>query len=378
MTLALPAVPRRWIPIRSRPSASRRRRSRSTSAFRTSSSSCAGTSPSCRSSASGRRCAAIRALPEGANVNFVRAAGPDRLEVRTWERGVEGETLSCGSGVVASAIAAGRQGMAASPVTCATKSGVDLIVEFRDERRRLHRVRLSGDAREVYSGRACSRSPGRSDPAHLLRLRGRAARPSKIVGVGQNYREHAAEMGSVAPEDEPLLFLKAPSALIVDGGDDRAAAGVRAGRLRGRARVVIGRRVKAWPQERWLEALAGVCCVNDVTARDLQKKDGQFARAKCFDTFCPVGPRDRRRASIRRDLAIETRVNGAVRQDSRTSDMVFSPAFLVAYISRIMTLEPGDLILTGTPAGVGPLSAGRRRRGRDRGRRRAAQPGGRR
>ena len=125
----------------------------------------------------------------------------------------------------------------------------------------------------------------------------------------------------------------------------------------GELALVIGRRVKSWPQERWLDALAGVCCANDVSARDLQKRDGQFARAKSFDTFCPVGP-----AIVAgldpSDLAIETRVNGDVRQSSRTSDMVFSPDLLVAYISRMMTLLPGDLILTGHPAGVGPLSPG--------------------
>ena len=127
----------------------------------------------------------------------------------------------------------------------------------------------------------------------------------------------------------------------------------------GELALVIGRRIKRWPEDRWLEALAGVCCANDVTARDLQKKDGQFARAKSFDTFCPIGP-----AIVSgldpSDLAIETRVNGDVKQSSRTSKMVFSPAFLVAYVSRMMSLLPGDLILTGTPAGVGPLSPGDR------------------
>ena len=125
----------------------------------------------------------------------------------------------------------------------------------------------------------------------------------------------------------------------------------------GELALVIGLRIKSWPEERWLDALAGVCCANDVTARDLQKKDGQFARAKSFDTFCPIGP-----AIVpdldASDLAIETRVNGVVKQSSRTSQMVFSPAFLVAYVSRMMTLLPGDLILTGTPAGVGPLVPG--------------------
>ena len=182
--------------------------------------------------------------------------------------------------------------------------------------------------------------------------------PTKIVAVGRNYREHAKELGNTAPEEEPLLFLKAPSALVL-----RAAATSCCRRnpqrvdYEGELALVIGRRIKAWPQERWLDALAGVCCANDVTARDLQKKDGQWARAKSFDTFCPVGPEivDGLDPS---DLAIETRVNGVVKQSSRTSEMVFSPAFLVAYVSRMMTLVPGDLILTGTPAGICPLAAG--------------------
>jgi 2-keto-4-pentenoate hydratase/2-oxohepta-3-ene-1,7-dioic acid hydratase in catechol pathway len=181
--------------------------------------------------------------------------------------------------------------------------------------------------------------------------------PSKIVAVGKNYREHAAEFGGAAPEDEPLLFLKAPSALVVGGGGIVLPPESQRVDYEGELALVIGSRIKSLPQERWLEALAGVCCANDVTARDLQKKDKQFARAKSFDTFCPVGP-----AIVSgldpSDLAIETRLNGSVRQAARTSTMVFSPAFLVAYISRMMTLLPGDLILTGTPAGVGPLSAG--------------------
>jgi 2-keto-4-pentenoate hydratase/2-oxohepta-3-ene-1,7-dioic acid hydratase in catechol pathway len=179
--------------------------------------------------------------------------------------------------------------------------------------------------------------------------------PSKIVCVGRNYREHAAEMGNVAPEEDPLLFLKAPSALLPDGGDIRIPPESRRVDYEGELALVIGRRIKSWPPERFLEALAGVCCANDVTARDLQKKDGQFARAKSFDTFCPVGP-EIVAGLDPSDLAIQTRVNGAVRQSSRTSNVVFSPAFLVGYISRMMTLNAGDLILTGTPAGIGPLS----------------------
>jgi 2-keto-4-pentenoate hydratase/2-oxohepta-3-ene-1,7-dioic acid hydratase in catechol pathway len=181
--------------------------------------------------------------------------------------------------------------------------------------------------------------------------------PSKIVCVGRNYREHAAEMGNVAPEEDPLLFLKAPSALLPDGGDIRIPPESRRVDYEGELALVIGRRIKGWPPERFLEALAGVCCANDVTARDLQKKDGQFARAKSFDTFCPIGPEIVADLDPS-DLAIQTRVNGAVKQSSRTSNVVFSPAFLVGYVSRMMTLNPGDLILTGTPAGVGPLTPG--------------------
>jgi 2-keto-4-pentenoate hydratase/2-oxohepta-3-ene-1,7-dioic acid hydratase in catechol pathway len=181
--------------------------------------------------------------------------------------------------------------------------------------------------------------------------------PSKIVAVGRNYREHAKELGNVAPEEEPLLFLKAPTSLVIGGGDIVMPPESSRVDYEGELALVIGRKIKAWPQDRWQDALAGVCCANDVTARDLQKKDGQWARAKSFDTFCPVGP-EIVSGLDSSDLAIETRVNGAVRQSSRTSEMVFSPAFLVAYVSRMMTLLPGDLILTGTPAGIGPLAAG--------------------
>ena len=181
--------------------------------------------------------------------------------------------------------------------------------------------------------------------------------PSKIVAVGRNYREHAKELGHVAPEEEPILFLKAPSALLVNGGDIVLPQESARVDYEGELALVIGRTIKRWPQDRWMEALAGVCCANDVTARDLQKKDGQWSRAKSFDTFCPIGPEIVAGLDAS-DLAIQTRVNGAVKQSSRTSEMVFSPAFLVAYVSRMMTLLPGDLILTGTPAGIGPLAPG--------------------
>jgi 2-keto-4-pentenoate hydratase/2-oxohepta-3-ene-1,7-dioic acid hydratase in catechol pathway len=181
--------------------------------------------------------------------------------------------------------------------------------------------------------------------------------PSKIVAVGRNYKEHAAELGNVAPDEEPILFLKAASTLVVGGGDIVLPPESSRVDYEGELALVIGRKIKSWPAERFMDALAGVCCANDVTARDLQKKDGQWARAKSFDTFCPIGPRIVAGLDPT-DLAIATRVNGAVKQSSRTSQMTFPPAFLVAYISRMMTLFPGDLILTGTPAGIGPLAPG--------------------
>jgi 2-keto-4-pentenoate hydratase/2-oxohepta-3-ene-1,7-dioic acid hydratase in catechol pathway len=181
--------------------------------------------------------------------------------------------------------------------------------------------------------------------------------PSKIVAIGRNYREHAKELGNTAPDEAPLIFLKAPSALLLGGGEIVLPPESSRVDYEGELALVIGTRAKNWPAARWMDALAGVCCANDVTARDLQKKDGQWARAKSFDTFCPIGP-EIVAGLDPSDLAIQTRVNGEVRQSARTSDMVFSPAYLVEYVSRMMTLMPGDLILTGTPAGIAPLSPG--------------------
>jgi 2-keto-4-pentenoate hydratase/2-oxohepta-3-ene-1,7-dioic acid hydratase in catechol pathway len=181
--------------------------------------------------------------------------------------------------------------------------------------------------------------------------------PSKIVAVGRNYREHAKELGNEAPDQEPLLFLKAPSALVRGGGDIVLPPESARVDYEGELALVIGKKIKGWSEKDGWEALAGLCCANDVTARDLQKKDGQWARSKSFDTFCPIGP-EIVRAVDPSDLAIETRVNGTVKQSARTSYMVFSPRFLLSYISRMMTLFPGDLILTGTPAGISPLAAG--------------------
>ncbi len=180
--------------------------------------------------------------------------------------------------------------------------------------------------------------------------------PSKIIAVGRNYAEHAKELGNEPPK-EPLLFFKPPSAVVGPGARIELPPESERVEHEGELGVVIGKRVRRVAKADVMAAVFGYTCVNDVTARDLQKKDGQWARAKSFDTFCPVGPEIVTDLDCS-DLEIQTRVNGAVRQKSRTSHMIFSPAALVAYVSRMMTLHPGDLILTGTPAGIGPLSPG--------------------
>jgi len=180
--------------------------------------------------------------------------------------------------------------------------------------------------------------------------------PSKIIGIGQNYRAHAKEMGKGIP-DEPLMFLKPPSAIILDGAPIWRPEGYERVDFEGELGVVIKQRTRGISREDALDAVLGYTCVNDVTVRDLQKKDGQWARAKGFDTFCPIGPRVVAGLDPR-DLHIVTRVNGNVRQDSSTSDMIFDVATLIAFCSKHMTLEPGDVISTGTPAGVGNLDPG--------------------
>ena len=181
--------------------------------------------------------------------------------------------------------------------------------------------------------------------------------PSKIVCVGRNYREHAAELGNKMP-DEPLLFLKAPSAIIASGDDIVLPSASQQVEHEGELGVVIGRIARNIPNhEDPLSYVLGYTCVNDVTARDLQRKDVQFTRGKSFDTFCPVGP------WIETDIdpgnvEVQTRVNGEVKQKGNTADMAFPVAFLIRYISEIMTLYPGDLIATGTPAGVSRMKPG--------------------
>ena len=185
-----------------------------------------------------------------------------------------------------------------------------------------------------------------------------APRPGKIIGIGRNYREHAAELGHAVPA-RPLLFLKPPSAVIGDGVP--IVLPPESGRVDFEAEigVVIGTRVRRVSEQAASDAIAGLTCVNDVTARDLQRSDEQWSRAKGFDTFCPVGPRVVALERHRWDaLEVVCRVNGAERQRGRARDMIFPIPALVAYVSGVMTLEAGDLIATGTPAGVGPLHAG--------------------
>jgi 2-keto-4-pentenoate hydratase/2-oxohepta-3-ene-1,7-dioic acid hydratase in catechol pathway len=181
--------------------------------------------------------------------------------------------------------------------------------------------------------------------------------PSKVVCVGRNYKEHAAELGNAMPT-EPLLFLKAPSAIVGHGDTIELPGQSERVEHEGELGVVIGRKCRFLSEdEDPLAYVLGYTCVNDVTARDLQRKDVQFTRAKSFDTFCPVGPYFVTGLDPT-DLRVETRVNGEVRQSGRTSAMAFPVPFLIRYISNVMTLNPGDLIATGTPAGVGPLLDG--------------------
>ena len=179
-------------------------------------------------------------------------------------------------------------------------------------------------------------------------------RPGKILCVGLNYRAHAEEQGARLPE-RPLLFAKWPTALSGPGDPIVLPAITSEVDYEGELGVVIGTRVKGVAAEQALAAVRGYVCANDVTARDLQRADRQFTRSKSLDGFCPVGPRLVPAAAIAdpQALRVRTLVNGEPRQDSSTADMIFSVAELIAFASEAITLEPGDLLLTGTPSGVG-------------------------
>ncbi|MFN8172806.1 MAG: fumarylacetoacetate hydrolase family protein [Candidatus Nanopelagicales bacterium] len=181
--------------------------------------------------------------------------------------------------------------------------------------------------------------------------------PSKVVAVGRNYAEHVREMGGDAPPSEPMVFLK-PSTSVIGPGEPIALPW-QSERVEHEAElaVVIGRLCRDVPEDRVADVVLGYTCANDVTARDLQRADGQWGRAKGFDTFCPLGPWIET-AFDPEDAAIECQVNGESRQSGSTGDMVHSVTELVAWISSVMTLLPGDVILTGTPAGVSAITAG--------------------
>jgi 2-keto-4-pentenoate hydratase/2-oxohepta-3-ene-1,7-dioic acid hydratase in catechol pathway len=230
------------------------------------------------------------------------------------------------------------------------------LVRFRDDVRIRTGV-VEGDIIRVLSGTFFENPvpSGGEVPASEVRLLAPVI-PSKVVAVGRNYVAHAQELGNEVPE-EPLIFLK-PSTSVIGPGDpiplppesrrvDHEAELV----------VVIGRLCRRVTEEDASKYVLGYTCGNDVTARDLQEKDGQWTRAKGFDGFCPLGPWVESELDPS-DLQVACRVNGEVRQSGRTSAMAFAPPALVSYISQVMTLLPGDVILTGTPAGIGPLSDG--------------------
>lgn len=180
--------------------------------------------------------------------------------------------------------------------------------------------------------------------------------PTKIVCVGINYKTHAAEMGHRLPA-EPVIFLKPPTAMNATGGEIHLPPDIGRVDYEGELAVIIGRRAHRVPVGEALSHVLGYTCANDVTARDLQSKDGQWTRAKGFDGFCPLGPWAETDVDPS-DLLLETYLNGACVQTTRTSDMIFSVAEVVTFVSHVMTLLPGDVVLTGTPSGIGPMKAG--------------------
>ena len=180
--------------------------------------------------------------------------------------------------------------------------------------------------------------------------------PSKVIGIGKNYRDHAAEMGGEVPAD-PLMFLKPSTAVIGPGDAIRLPWQSEDVHHEGELALVIGRLCRDVPAERAAEVIFGFTCANDVSARDLQRTDGQWTRAKGFDTFCPLGPWIETEFDWT-DARLTCAVNGEVRQDSNVGDVVVGVPDLIAAVSAVMTLVPGDVILTGTPAGVGPLRGG--------------------
>ncbi len=219
--------------------------------------------------------------------------------------------------------------------------------------------------REMIVGTCNPFAPGEparrfGDPLTFDKAKLRApVTPSKIICVGRNYREHAKELGNEVPSDL-LIFVKPPSSVIGPGATIVLPKLSQMVHHESELGVVIGKRCRNVPREAARDVILGYTCINDVTARDLQKKDVQFTRAKGFDTFCPVGPMVVSGLDPWAGVGVECRVNGEIRQKGNTRDFVFPLDEIIRYVSQVMTLEPGDLIATGTPSGVGPLAAGDR------------------
>lgn len=182
------------------------------------------------------------------------------------------------------------------------------------------------------------------------------ATPSKIIMVGLNYREHAKELGLKIPK-EPVLFLKPPTSIVAPGENIVYPNGVKRLDYEAELAFIVKKTARNIQEKKAGEYILGYTCCNDVTARDLQKKDGQWTRAKSFDTFCPLGPHIETQLQPE-NLAIRSYLNGRLRQNSSTSDFIFSIYYLLAFVSRIMTLSPGDVISTGTPHGIGKMKRG--------------------
>lgn len=231
------------------------------------------------------------------------------------------------------------------------------IVRYRGPRGAAWGVVDADDrVRDIGSDPFADRQPG-TDVGFLADLELLApATPSKVICVGRNYREHAAEFDNPVP-DEPLLFLKPPSSIIGHGAAIHYPTLSKRVDPEAELTLVIGREAHRVSADQAMEVIGGYTCANDVTARDIQKSDGQWTRGKGFDTFCPIGPWIETELDPT-DLRVTCTVDGEVRQDGRTSELIFPIPYLVEYISRFTRLLPGDVILTGTPEGVAPMSIG--------------------
>jgi 2-keto-4-pentenoate hydratase/2-oxohepta-3-ene-1,7-dioic acid hydratase in catechol pathway len=230
------------------------------------------------------------------------------------------------------------------------------LVRFLEQGRAAYGILDQGTITELTGERPLSlSSTGPLRSASDVRLLAPCA-PTKVIAAGLNYQDHARELGMPIPEN-PVLFLKPPSSVIGPGEAIVRPAMSSQVDYEAELGVVIRERASGIGPSEARDYILGYTCANDVTARDLQKKDGQWTRAKSFDTFCPVGPWIETDL-VPHNLLIESYLNGVRKQSSRTSQFIFGIDHLVSFISRVMTLEPGDLIITGTPAGIGPMQAG--------------------